>query len=63
MDSQEPKGKQEEGKVFPGPASSRREPFQMVARTTSNADERPKGKVELDGLRRWEDEGGKLQTV
>jgi len=62
MDSQEPKGKQEEGKVFPGSASNGHEPFQMVAKT-NNADKRPKGKVELDGLRRWEDEGGKLQTV
>jgi cell division protease FtsH len=48
--------KQGEGKVFPRSASNGHKPFQMVTRT--NVDEQPKGKVDLDDLSRWENEGG-----
>ena len=48
--------KQGEGKVFPGSAPNGHKPFRMVTRT--NVDEQPKGKVDLDDLSCWENEGG-----
>jgi hypothetical protein len=57
MDSQQQKKKQEEGKVFPRSAPNGHEPFQMVAWIKDDGWWQ-KGKVELDDLLRWEDEGG-----
>jgi cell division protease FtsH len=54
------KEKLEEGKVFPRPAPNGHELFQMV--TWIKDDGLPKGKVELDSLLRWEDEGGQTAT-
>jgi cell division protease FtsH len=55
------KGKQEVGKAFPTPAPNGHEQFQMV--TWIEDDGLPKkGKVELDSLLRWEDEGGQTAT-
>jgi hypothetical protein len=52
------KEKQEEGTVFPKSAPNGHKPFQRAA-ANKNA-RRLKGKVELDGLLRWEDEGGQI---
>lgn len=58
MNSQDPREKQEEGKGFPGPAPTGHDPAQMPA---GNQDAgRPKGKIDREGLLRWEDEGGQV---
>jgi hypothetical protein len=59
MDSHESKEKLD-GKVFPRSAPHGHELVQMV--TKANADEWPKGKVELDCPLRWEDEGGQISN-
>lgn len=52
------KEKQEEGTVFPGSAPNGHKPFQTVESIKDN--KRPKSEVELDGLSRWENEGGQI---
>ena len=51
------KEKQEAGEIFPSPAPNGHKPIRVVA--SIHDDRRPKGKVELDDLLRWDDEGGK----
>jgi cell division protease FtsH len=51
------KEKQEAGEIFPSPAPNGHKPIRVVASIAD--DRRPKGKVELDDLLRWDDEGGK----
>ncbi len=59
--SQTDKQEQEEGRVFPGSAPNGHKPFQMVASIASiKDDKRPPIEAELDGLPRWENEGGRI---